>query len=138
MEILMTFKNPLTVASTRDTTDMLQQCPMQHGGVVLSVLRMKEHNRTYRTTEVLHSVLTSVVITFYLLLFTILELYCMIRKIKRYPCYRPWRPLGLREVEAPTFLRQTANRWRQGCQPYAPAALYPPGFLFKFTGTHFC
>jgi hypothetical protein len=29
----------------------------------------------------------------------------------------------LREVEAPTLLRQTANRWRQGCQPYAPAAL---------------
>jgi hypothetical protein len=25
----------------------------------------------------------------------------------------------------PTLLRQTANRWRQGCQPYAPAALYP-------------
>jgi hypothetical protein len=24
----------------------------------------------------------------------------------------------LREVEAPTLLRQTANRWRQGCQPY--------------------
>jgi hypothetical protein len=39
--------------------------------------------------------------------------------------------LGLREVEAPTLLRQTANRWRQGCQPYAPAALYPQSsFLF--------
>jgi hypothetical protein len=33
---------------------------------------------------------------------------------KRYPCYRPWRPLGLREVEAPTRLRQIANRWWQG------------------------
>jgi hypothetical protein len=43
------------------------------------------------------------------------------------PCYRP---LGLREVEAPTLLRQKANRWRQGCQPYAPAALYPNRFLF--------
>jgi hypothetical protein len=31
----------------------------------------------------------------------------------------------LREVEALTLLRQTANRRRQGCQPYAPAALYP-------------
>jgi hypothetical protein len=38
----------------------------------------------------------------------------------------------LREVKAPTLLRQTANRWRQGCQPYAPAALLPPGFfVFK-------
>jgi hypothetical protein len=35
------------------------------------------------------------------------------------------QPIGLREVEAPTLLKQTANRWRQGCQPYAPAALYP-------------
>jgi hypothetical protein len=41
--------------------------------------------------------------------------------------YRPWRPLGLREVEAPTFSRQSAHRWRQGCQPYAPAAFLPPG-----------
>jgi hypothetical protein len=49
-----------------------------------------------------------------------------------YPCYRPWRPLGLREVEASTLLRQTAKRWWQGCQPYAPAALYPPGLLLFF------
>jgi hypothetical protein len=31
----------------------------------------------------------------------------------------------LREVKAPTFSRQSAHRWRQDCQPYAPAALYP-------------
>jgi hypothetical protein len=36
----------------------------------------------------------------------------------------------LREVKAPTLLRQTANRWRQGCQLYAPAALYPQVSLF--------
>jgi hypothetical protein len=30
-------------------------------------------------------------------------------------------------------LGQTANRWRQGCQSYAPAALYP-----GTPGTHFC
>jgi hypothetical protein len=40
--------------------------------------------------------------------------------------------LGLREVEAPTLLRQTANRWRQGCQPYAPAALYPLVSFLRF------
>jgi hypothetical protein len=38
----------------------------------------------------------------------------------------------LREVEAPTFLRQTANIWRQVCQLYAPAAPYPPGFFLRF------
>jgi hypothetical protein len=38
----------------------------------------------------------------------------------------------LREVEAPTLLRQTANRWWQGCQPYAPAALYPQFFFLRF------
>jgi hypothetical protein len=47
--------------------------------------------------------------------------------------------MGLREVKAPTLLRQTANRWRQGCQPYAPAALYPQVYLFlKIPGTYFC
>jgi hypothetical protein len=33
---------------------------------------------------------------------------------------------------APTLLRQTANRWRQGCQPYAPAALYPQVSFLRF------
>jgi hypothetical protein len=44
-----------------------------------------------------------------------------------YPCNRPWRPIGLWEVDAPTYSRQSAHRWRWGCQPYAPAALYPAG-----------
>jgi hypothetical protein len=48
-------------------------------------------------------------------------------------------PLGLRDVEAPTLLRQTANRWRQGCQPYAPDG--PDGhslglFFFVFNFFH--
>jgi hypothetical protein len=38
----------------------------------------------------------------------------------------------LREVEAPTLLRQTANRWRQGCQPYMQAALYPQVSFLRF------
>jgi hypothetical protein len=54
------------------------------------------------------------------------------KKRLRYPCYRPWRPVGLREVEAPTILRQTANRWWQGYQPYTPAALYPQVSFLRF------
>jgi hypothetical protein len=27
-------------------------------------------------------------------------------------CNRPWRPIGLWDVEAPTFSRQSAHRWR--------------------------
>jgi hypothetical protein len=38
----------------------------------------------------------------------------------------------LREVEAPTLLRQTANRWRHGSQPYAPAALYSQVSFLRF------
>jgi hypothetical protein len=53
-------------------------------------------------------------------------------KVKENPCYRPWRLLGLREVETPTLLRQTANRWRPGCQPYAPADLYPQVSFLRF------
>jgi hypothetical protein len=42
------------------------------------------------------------------------------------------------EIKAPTLLRQTANRWQQGCQPYLPAALYPQVSFFKIPGTRFC
>jgi hypothetical protein len=38
---------------------------------------------------------------------------------------RPWTPIGLWAVEAHTFSRQSAHRWRWDCHPYAPAALYP-------------
>jgi hypothetical protein len=48
-------------------------------------------------------------------------------KSKSYPCNRPWRPIVLWDVDAPTFSRQSAQRWRWGCRPYVPAALYPPG-----------
>jgi hypothetical protein len=42
----------------------------------------------------------------------------------RYLCNRPWWPIGLCDVEAPTFSRQSANRWQWGCQPYKPTSLY--------------
>jgi hypothetical protein len=52
-----------------------------------------------------------------------------LQKKKRwsYPCNRPWRPISLRDVEVPTSSRHSAHRWRWGCQPCAPAALYSPG-----------
>jgi hypothetical protein len=40
---------------------------------------------------------------------------------------RLWRPIGLWDFEAPTFSTQSTHRWRWGCQPCAPAALFPPG-----------
>jgi hypothetical protein len=40
---------------------------------------------------------------------------------------RPWRPIGLWDIKAPTFSRQSAHRWWWGCQPYVPVALYTPG-----------
>jgi hypothetical protein len=45
-------------------------------------------------------------------------------RCKAIPVNRPWRPIGLWDVEAPTFSRQSARRLRWGCQPYALAALY--------------
>jgi hypothetical protein len=62
---------------------------------------------------------------------------CVAVKRQSYSCNRPWRPIGLWDVEDPTFSRQSAHRWRWGCQPYAPAALYPPGIflvLISVTG----
>jgi hypothetical protein len=45
---------------------------------------------------------------------------------QNYPCNRQWRPIGLWDVKAPTFSRQSANRWQWGCQSYAPATPLPP------------
>jgi hypothetical protein len=36
-------------------------------------------------------------------------------------------PQGCETSRIPAFSRQSAHIWRWGCQPYAPAALYPPG-----------
>jgi hypothetical protein len=49
------------------------------------------------------------------------------KKVKAIPCNRPWRPIGLWDVEAPAFSRQSAHIWRWGCQPYALATFYSPG-----------
>jgi hypothetical protein len=49
-----------------------------------------------------------------------------LNKIKTNRCNRPWRPVGLWDVEDPTMSTQSAHRGRRGCQPYAPAALYSP------------
>jgi hypothetical protein len=61
-------------------------------------------------------------------------------KRQSYPCDKPWRPIGLWDVEAPTFSRQSTLRWRWGCQPYAPAVLYRQedswcSFLFEAEST---
>jgi hypothetical protein len=45
-----------------------------------------------------------------------------------YPCNSAWRPMRYWDIEAPTFSRKSAHRWRWGCQPYAPAGCsLPPG-----------
>jgi hypothetical protein len=50
----------------------------------------------------------------------------ILSKVKEsYPCSRPWRPIGLWGIKAPTFCRHSAHRWQWGCQPHAPATLYP-------------
>jgi hypothetical protein len=51
-------------------------------------------------------------------------------KRKSYPCNRPWRPVGLWDVEAPTFSGQSAHRWWWGCRPYATASRSLPGLRF--------
>jgi hypothetical protein len=54
---------------------------------------------------------------------TWLHSYCKQVKSKYiYPCNSPWRPIGLWDVEAPTFSRRLFHRWWG--QLYAPAAPY--------------
>jgi hypothetical protein len=49
-----------------------------------------------------------------------------------YPSYRSWRLLGLREVKAPTLLRQKAAK----LSALRPGSTLPPGFFFflRFLG----
>jgi hypothetical protein len=47
-----------------------------------------------------------------------------------YLCNRQWMPIGIWHAEDPMLSRQSAHRWRYGCQPNAPAALYYPVTLF--------
>jgi hypothetical protein len=58
---------------------------------------------------------------------TLANVYRSCKKMLIYLCNRPWSPIGLRDVEAPTFSRKSAHRWRKGCQPYVLAAFYTPG-----------
>jgi hypothetical protein len=54
-------------------------------------------------------------------------------KVKvKFSLYRPWRPLGLREVETHIF-RHSAHRLRQGRHTYVPAAFYSQeNYWFSF------
>jgi hypothetical protein len=52
--------------------------------------------------------------------FLVLQLCCLVLFVqKSYLCNRPWRPIGLWDVEDPTLSRQSAHRWG-GFQPYTP------------------
>jgi hypothetical protein len=54
-------------------------------------------------------------------------------KTKKNPCNSPWRPLGLLDVEAPTFSRQTTHRWRE----VVSLKCRPPFTPRNIPGTHF-
>jgi hypothetical protein len=52
-----------------------------------------------------------------------------------YPCNRPWRPIRLWDVEAPTF--SLDNRLTDGGEVVSPTRR-PPFAPGKIPGTHFC
>jgi hypothetical protein len=53
---------------------------------------------------------------------TLAILYTYIEVMVKLSLYQaPWRPIGLWDVRIPRFI----DKWRWGCQPYAPATLYP-------------
>jgi hypothetical protein len=55
-----------------------------------------------------------------------------------YSCNRPWIPIGLCDVKAPTHSRHSVQRWRWGCQPYAPTALNPLGIFLVLVSVRGC
>jgi hypothetical protein len=60
-------------------------------------------------------------------IFFFVTLICSVSERKKLgqTCNRSRRPIGLWDVEASIFSRQSAHRWRWGCLPYAQAAFYP-------------
>jgi hypothetical protein len=50
----------------------------------------------------------------------------LVQKKRSYPSNRSWSPIGLWDVEAPTFSSQSAHRWRWSRQPYALAGRSSP------------
>jgi hypothetical protein len=47
-----------------------------------------------------------------------------------YPRNRPWKPIGLWDVEDTTLSRQSAHRWRWGSALYAGCTLFPRNIFF--------
>jgi hypothetical protein len=45
--------------------------------------------------------------------------------ILKFFLHRPWRPFRIARNWGSHIYKHSAHRWRQGCQPYAPAAIYP-------------
>jgi hypothetical protein len=74
---------------------------------------------------------------FFKIQFNIIILYS--QKLKQYSycmdyvvLYLNLCPIGFWDVKDPTLSRQSAYKWQQGFQPYAPAALYSPETFFCF------
>jgi hypothetical protein len=100
-----------------------------HGVLINSTaMQHKTVFSTYNIAYYIFQIFPCVPSLYRLIYFT--QLVCQRVALRKYsyPCNKPWRPIGLWDVEAPTFSRQSAHRWRRGCQPYAPAGRpLPPG-----------
>jgi hypothetical protein len=109
--------------------DMFISCYLENpisSGSTIPVLQLTCHTMipVYLRYPVLHLYLKCMMRYFYIL---------QLLKVKL-SLYRPWRPLGLREVEAPTF----SDIWQtDGSKVVSPMRrpLFNPG---KIPGTHFC
>jgi hypothetical protein len=54
-----------------------------------------------------------------------------LRFLKSYHLNGPWKPIGSWDLADHMLSRQSAHRWRQGCQPYALATFYDPETLLS-------
>jgi hypothetical protein len=105
------------------------RCPAHLVILVLIILIILDESTSYDAS---HDAVLSILLSLHLsLVWTFSSAPCsqipsVYVKNKSCPCNRPWRPIGVWEVEALTSSRQSAHRWRLICQPYAPVALYPP------------
>jgi hypothetical protein len=110
------------------SAEIRTEAPPEYVSTALPLRQPAQHERTAKSIiQNICGVSTEYTRTRNVWKVTILVIVSRQSQCKRYiyPWNKPWKPIELWEVEAPTFSRQSAHRWRWGCQPYAPAALYP-------------
>jgi hypothetical protein len=101
--------------------------PDLRGG--LNILRLRMRRQKIRNWIVANIARMLFVVNFHVNQLFISVVYLLLKRWSD-PSNRPWRPIGLWDIEALTISRKSANRWRRG-RPYALVDRFLPTRRFS-------